>query len=93
MLGDPKWQARFNLNGKVGVIDFGYTPAMSAGRSCRAWCTRRSSPRRSTGPHPDARPFVYYSPIVYHDARIGVNATEKFRLYLGVDNIKQLPPL
>ncbi len=94
MLGDPKWQARFNLNGKVGVIDFGYT-ARYVGRQIVSGLVYETFFASQGRPalNPDARPFVYYSPIVYHDARIGVNATEKFRLYLGVDNItNQLPP-
>ncbi|MDQ1229470.1 TonB-dependent receptor domain-containing protein [Sphingomonas sp. SORGH_AS_0879] len=94
MLGDPKWQARFNLNGKVGLIDFGYT-ARYVGRQIVSGLVYETFFASQGRPalNPDARPFVYYSPIVYHDARIGVNATEKFRLYLGVDNItNQLPP-
>ncbi len=93
-LGDPNWQARFNINGKVGLIDFGYT-ARYVGRqivSSLSYETFFASQGRPAL-NPDARPFVYYSPIVYHDARIGVNATDKFRLYFGVDNItNQLPP-
>lgn len=93
-LGDPNWQARFNLNGRVGLVDFGYT-ARYVGRqivSSLSYETFFASQGRPAL-NPDARPFVYYSPIVYHDARIGVNATDKFRLYLGVDNItNQLPP-
>ncbi|MEK9211425.1 TonB-dependent receptor domain-containing protein [Sphingomonas sp. 2378] len=94
MLGDPKWQARFNLNGKVGLVDFGYT-ARYVGRQIVSGLVYETFFASQGRPalNPDARPFVYYSPIVYHDARIGVNATEKFRLYLGVDNItNQLPP-
>ncbi|MGX0586409.1 outer membrane receptor protein involved in Fe transport [Sphingomonas sanguinis] len=93
-LGDPNWQARFNINGKVGLIDFGYT-ARYVGKqivSSLSYETFFASQGRPAL-NPDARPFVYYSPIVYHDARIGVNATDKFRLYFGVDNItNQLPP-
>jgi hypothetical protein len=93
-LGDPNWQARFNLNGRVGLVDFGYT-ARYVGKqivSALSYETFFASQGRPAL-NPDARPFVYYSPIVYHDARIGLNATDKFRLYFGVDNItNQLPP-
>ncbi|WP_454279179.1 TonB-dependent receptor domain-containing protein [Sphingomonas sp. Marseille-Q8236] len=93
-LGDPNWQGRFNLNGKVGLVDFGYTARyigrqIVSGLSYETFFASQGRPALN----PDARPFVYYSPIVYHDARIGVNATDKFRLYMGVDNItNQLPP-
>ncbi len=93
-LGDPKWQGRFNVNGKLGVLDFGYTARyigkqIVSGLSYETFFASQGRPALN----PDARPFVYYDPVIYHDARIGVNATDKFRLYLGVDNISnELPP-
>jgi len=94
LLGDPKWQGRFNVNGKLGIFDFGYTARyigkqIVSGLSYETFFASQGRPALN----PDARPFVYYDPIVYHDARIGLNATEKFRFYLGVDNISnELPP-
>ena len=36
---------------------------------------------------------MYYNPIVYHSLRLGVNATDKYRFYAGVDNLtNKLPP-
>jgi outer membrane receptor protein involved in Fe transport len=93
-LGDPKWQGRFNVNGKLGVLDFGYT-ARYLGKqivSALSYETFFASQGRPAL-NPDARPFVYYDPVIYHDARIGLNATEKYRFYFGVDNISnELPP-
>ncbi len=43
--------------------------------------------------NPDARPFVFYDPVVYHNVRIGFEPTKSFRFYVGVDNItNELPP-
>ena len=63
----------------------------------------RSSPRLSydtffawdgVGPiNPDARPFIFYDPVVYHGARLTFEPDEQFRFYFGVDNItNELPP-
>ncbi len=92
-LGDPKWQGRFNVNGKFGIFDLGYTARyvgkqIVSGLSYETFFASQGRPALN----PDARPFVYYKPVVYHDARIGINATDKFRFYVGVDNIgNELP--
>lgn len=93
-LGDPKWQGRFNVNGKLGIIDFGYT-ARYIGKQIVSGLTYETFFASQGRPalNPDARPFVYYDPVIYHDARIGLNATDKFRFYFGIDNISnELPP-
>ena len=46
-----------------------------------------------TPTNPDARPFIYYDPIIYQSVRVGVNVTKDYRLYFGVDNLtNELPP-
>jgi outer membrane receptor protein involved in Fe transport len=41
----------------------------------------------------DAFPIEYYKPQWYHDVRVSFDATKKFSLYLGVDNVtNNLPP-
>jgi outer membrane receptor protein involved in Fe transport len=36
----------------------------------------------------------FYPAVLYHDARIGIDATNRFNFYLGVDNIfNRQPPL
>ena len=44
--------------------------------------------------NPDARPFVFYDPVIYHGARITFEPDEQFRFYMGIDNItNKHPPL
>jgi outer membrane receptor protein involved in Fe transport len=41
----------------------------------------------------DYAPIVQYPIVTYHDVRFDLNATEKFNIYLGVDNVgNKLPP-
>jgi len=44
--------------------------------------------------NPDAPPFVYYSPVTYHDFRLDIAPKKSnFNLYVGVDNaFDKLPP-
>lgn len=93
-LGDPKWQGQFTINGKWGPVDLNYN-ARYVGKQIVSALTYEtffaSQGRPAT--NPDARPFVYYNPIVYHSLRLGVNATDKYRFYAGVDNLtNKLPP-
>ncbi|WP_287977156.1 TonB-dependent receptor [Sphingomonas sp.] len=93
-LGDPKWQGRFNLSAKLSALNIGYTARyvgrqIVSGLSYETFFASQGRPATN----PDARPFIYYSPVIYHDARISVNATDKFRFYVGVDNLSnELPP-
>lgn len=93
-LGDPKWQGQLTLAGKWGPIDVNYN-ARYVGKqivSGLAYETFFASQGRPAT-NPEARPFVYYDPIVYHNLRIGLDATDKYRFYFGVDNItNKLPP-
>jgi outer membrane receptor protein involved in Fe transport len=93
-LGDPKWQGQFTANIKLGSFDVNYN-ARYVGKqivSGLSYETFFPSQGRSAL-NPDARPFVFYNPIVYQNIRLGVNVNKDYRLYLGVDNLtNQLPP-
>jgi len=93
-LGDPRWRAMFSAAASFRNFDISYIAnyvgkQIVSGLSYETFFASQGRPALN----PDARPFVYYDPIVYHNIRIGVNATEKFRLYMGVDNLSnELPP-
>lgn len=95
VLGDPRWQGQFSLSGTAGVLDVNYNARyvgkqIVSGLSYDTFFSVQGRPATN----PDARPFVFYDPVVYHNFRIGINATKDHRFYFGVDNVgNELPPL
>jgi outer membrane receptor protein involved in Fe transport len=94
-LGDPKWQGQFTAALDAGAFDISYN-GRYVGRqivSALSYETFFASQGRPAL-NPDARPFVFYDPIVYHNIRLGLNANDKkYRFYVGVDNLtNELPP-
>lgn len=93
-LGDPNWQGQLTVGGRVSALDFSYNARyigkqITSGFSYETFFESQGRPALN----PDARPFVFYDPIIYHSIRAGVNANEKFRFYFGVDNVSnELPP-
>jgi outer membrane receptor protein involved in Fe transport len=91
-LGDPQWAASWNANLDLGKLDLTYGGTFVGKQSILAWETQFSHQGR--GPtNPDARPFRWYPNQIVHNARFGLDATERFRFYAGVDNItNERPP-
>ncbi len=93
-LGDPRWQGQVTLGGQFGILDLSYNARyvgkqIVSGLSYETFFPSQGRPALN----PDARPFVNYDPVVYHNMRVGLNVTEKYRFYFGVDNISnELPP-
>ncbi|MDP9024646.1 MAG: TonB-dependent receptor, partial [Candidatus Eremiobacteraeota bacterium] len=93
-LGDPKWQGAFNVQMKYHQFDLSYNERyvgkqIVSGLSYETFFASQGRPALN----PEARPFVYYNPIVYHNLRVGVDVNDKFRFYGGVDNLtNELPP-
>lgn len=93
-LGDPNWQGQLTIGGNAGLFDFNYQARyvgkqIASGLSYETFFESQGRPALN----PDARPFVFYDPIVYHSVRIGLNPTDKYRFYMGVDNASnELPP-
>lgn len=93
-LGDPKWQGQFTAAGHAGIFDISYNARYVGKQIVSGLGYETFFTNQGRGPtNPDARPFVFYDPIVYHSVRIGLNATDNFRFYFGVDNLSnELPP-
>jgi len=93
-LGDPRWQGQMTLGGNFGLVDLSYNARyvgkqIVSGLSYETFFPSQGRPALN----PDARPFVFYDPVVYHNVRVALNANDKFRFYFGVDNIgNELPP-
>lgn len=97
-IGDPKWQGSFNLGLDFGLVDINYdlrvvgkmVPSIG-GVFTPIEDFRRVQGRAPENPDRLADPFTPV--ITYHNLRVGVDATDKFRFYIGVDNVfDQLPP-
>ena len=87
-LGDPRWEGNLNTNLDFGAFDvtyrFRYIGKMIANGA--AFETFNGIQGRAPE-NPDALADEYFSPITYSDIRVGIDATDKFQFYLGVDNL------
>lgn len=93
-LGDPRWQGQFSAAVSAGPIEVSYNARYVGKQIVQGFGYETFFTNQGRGPtNPEARPFVFYDPIIYHNVRLGVNATDKFRFYFGVDNVSnELPP-
>lgn len=91
-LGDPEIQGTLDIGLDFGTFDVRYSGRYIGRQTIASWETQFSWQGRAPT-NPDAYPIKWYSPVTYHDLRIGVNPTDKFRLYAGVDNLfDKMPP-
>ncbi|PXA91973.1 TonB-dependent receptor [Nostoc sp. 3335mG] len=93
-LGDPKWQAGLTVMGKLGDFDLSYNGRYVGRQIVSGLSYETFFPSQGRPPlNPDARPFVYYDAIIYHNLRVAINPTDRYRFYIGVDNVtNELPP-
>lgn len=95
-LGDPQWEGVLNTNLTFGSFDLGYRFRYVGKQTPTATATfeAQNSVQGRPAENPDAFPDAFLAPITYSDLRLGIDATNKFQFYLGVDNVfDQLPPL
>lgn len=91
-LGDPRWQGQFSANANIGDFDIGYDMRYVGKQAIAAWETQNSHQGRAPQ-NADAFPFKNYSAVFYHDVQFGFAVNDKFRFYVGVDNVAdKLPP-
>lgn len=91
-LGDPIWAGTLNTNVDFGVLDLSYNLRFVGKQTIGGWeATFGHDGRPATTP--DLYPVNFYPDILYHNIRVGIEPTERFRLYGGIDNVlDQLPP-
>ena len=92
-LGTPA--DRFTINGdfKTGIVTFGYRVRWF-GRQYVGDYAYYNSLNGSPPSDPYYADYKYYPVVAYHDLRLGIDATKKFNLYVGVTNVTDKhPPL
>jgi outer membrane receptor protein involved in Fe transport len=92
-LGDPVFSGSLQLGVGKGPWDISYT-LRYIGR--QTITTYESTHAFAGNPpsNPDFADRVWYPDVFYHDARVAIKVNNKYRFYLGVDNIfDRKPPL
>ena len=91
-LGDPKDQVNVNLNLKTGKLVLGYQ-ARWIGKMYLNTYEDYNSVNGDPPQNEDYAEIEKYPSVFYHDIRVGLDATERFNFYLGVDNVtNRMPP-
>jgi outer membrane receptor protein involved in Fe transport len=92
-LGDPIFSASLQLGIGQGPWDISYTMRYIGRQTVSTYeATHTLQGRPPT--NPDVTSVRYYPDVFYHDIRASVKVNNKFRWYLGVDNLfDRMPPL
>ena len=91
-LGDPEWAGSLSISFDFGQIDFGYDMRFVDRMTIGAWEVQNSHQGRQPT-NADAFPIVRYPRVLYHDIRLGFEMDDRFRFFVGVDNVDdRLPP-
>ena len=93
-LGDPVWQGAFSANLDFGKWAFTYNGRYVGKQIVSGLSYETFFPWQGRTPtNPEARPFAYYSPVIYHSVRLVIKPNQRFSWYIGVDNLtNKLPP-
>ena len=91
-LGDPKNEVNLNSSLRVGKVTFGYQVRWIDKMYLNTYEDYNSLnglPPQNT----DFAPVSHYPDVFYHDLRFDVEASDRFNIYLGVDNVgNRMPP-
>jgi outer membrane receptor protein involved in Fe transport len=90
-LGEPQDAANFDFDLKSGPITFGYQ-LRYIGKMTTFTYESFFSKQGRPAENPDVAQERFYPAVFYHDARIGIDAGERFNFYIGVDNILNRNP-
>jgi outer membrane receptor protein involved in Fe transport len=92
-LGDPVFSGSLQLGVGQGPWDVSYT-LRYIGRQTITTYESTHSFNGNPPSNPDFADRVWYPDVFYHDARVAIKVNNKYRFYLGVDNIfNRKPPL
>jgi outer membrane receptor protein involved in Fe transport len=92
-LGYPKDEFNWNVDLKRGPVTLNYQMRYISHMVLNTYENVFSVQGRPPE-NADYADRVYYPAVVYHNARIGIDASDKFNFYVGCDNItNRLPPL
>ncbi len=90
-LGYAAWRGQFVGNLNFETFDIQYRLRYEGKSTIGEWETQNSYDGRPAR-NPDAYPVVYYPEAFYHSIQVGFNATDRFRFYVGVDNVTDKKP-
>jgi outer membrane receptor protein involved in Fe transport len=92
-LGDPQDEVNANASVKAGKYTLGYQVRW-IGKQYLNTYEDYNSVNGQPPQNADYADRVYYPQIFYHDIRLGIDVTERFNFYMGIDNVtNRLPPL
>jgi outer membrane receptor protein involved in Fe transport len=92
-LGVPQDKAIWNVDLKSGPITFGYQMRYIGKMTTFAYESFFSKQGRPPQ-NADVAQQRFYPAVFYHDARIAIDAGNRFNFYIGVDNVlNRKPPL
>jgi outer membrane receptor protein involved in Fe transport len=92
-VGDPEWEANFKANLNLGRFSVGYDlrwiDKATIGNYEDQFSFQGRPPENA-----DLTEEVFYPDVFYHDIRFEFKPAERFKFYVGVDNVTdRLPPL
>lgn len=91
-LGDPEWRGLFQGTLQAGPFDLQLTSQYIGKQTVDAWNVHFTEQDRPPT-NADRYPFNWYPSVWLHDIQFGIRASDRYRLYFGVDNVNdQLPP-
>ncbi len=90
-LGDPMDAFNVDMSLQTGGVTFGYSLRYIGKMVIHNWEDWFSVQGRDPE-NADYADRTWYPEVFYHDARIAIDATEKFNFYLGVDNLLDTAP-
>jgi outer membrane receptor protein involved in Fe transport len=91
-VGDPRDRINANLNLKAGKVTFGYQFRW-IGRQLLGEAENTVAHQGNPPQNPDYADVRGYPNVFYHDIRLDYEVSNKFNLYVGVDNLlNRFPP-
>jgi outer membrane receptor protein involved in Fe transport len=92
-LATPQDAFLFNADFKRGVVTLGYKARFLSHQltsNFEDYYSKQGRPPQN----PDVNDIKWYSSRLYHNVRAGIEVSDKYNFYLGVDNLtNELPPL
>jgi outer membrane receptor protein involved in Fe transport len=91
-LADPQDEVNANLSLKAGKYTLGYQVRWIGEQYLNTY-EDYNSINGQPPQNPDYADIQTYPAVFYHDIRLGIDVTEKFNFYMGIDNVfNRMPP-
>jgi outer membrane receptor protein involved in Fe transport len=91
-LADPQDEVNVNMNIKAGKYTLGYQVRWIGEQYLNTY-EDYNSINGQPPQNPDYADIQTYPAVFYHDIRLGIDVTERFNFYMGIDNLfNRMPP-